>query len=490
MRFVTNKGRWLIGGTTIAVAAAVVFVLTGGMSRSGPGNSTESAAADSSGDHPAVLRTMPDGALPRKSGTATAAPAVSVTVAPVAVRPIQRTVNVVGSFAGYAEVTVMAEVSGRVVRIRHDVGDLVRPGDVLLEIDPSDYQLAVEETRRSLELEATRVGLPIPPEEDFNPEQILAKLGDFKVDTLPAVLRAREQEENAQRRAERAKQLRRQNAISDESYEQIDTDFEVATNNRVQAELDARAVLVGIKYRLVLLKIAEKKLQDTNVVVPRPTPQEGLPDDVVYAVAKRKVAEGEMLKDSPGASTATFDLVIDKSLKLVGTVPERYASEVKVGQDVRVRVDAYPDRVFEGKVWRLSPTVDRLSRTFEVEVLVPNPRRELMAGGFAEGEILIRVDPEALVVPLEAVVSYAGTTKVFVVRDGTARAVMVNPGVEGRGWIELVNPDPKEIARRSLVITSGQNQLADGTPVAVRQPETSGQRPAASGEKGGTESQR
>ena len=81
--------------------------------------------------------------------------AVAVTVAKVELQSIQRTVDVVGSFEGFEELTVTPKVDGRVIRINCDVGDIVRPGDVLLEIDPTDYQLAVEEVRK---IDRIRIG--------------------------------------------------------------------------------------------------------------------------------------------------------------------------------------------------------------------------------------------------------------------------------------------------------------------------------------------
>jgi RND family efflux transporter MFP subunit len=170
----------------------------------------------------------------------------------------------------------------------------------------------------------------------------------------------------------------------------------------------------------------------------------------------------------PGS--AVFELVLDHDLKMRPRVPERFLGEIRVEQSVEVRVDAYPDRAFAGRVSRLHPTVDPASRTFEIEVLVPNPERLLRAGGFAKAEILTRRDARALAIPIEALVTYAGVNKVFAVRDGRAVAVEVSPGVRGRGWLEVTGA----LEAGTPVVTSGQTRLADGTPVEVRKPEPRG----------------
>lgn len=410
----------------------------------------------------------PGAASARAAGTEEA---VLVSAAPVTVRKVQRAVGAVGSFFGYDEVTVMAEVSGRVIRVLHDIGDVVQPGDLLLEIDPTDYELAVAETRRAIESEATRIGLAehVPPDKDFEPDKVLALIDRvFNIDQLPAVVRAKETMDNARSRLERANKLYKQNSISEEDYTQRSTDYNVAQANLFQAKWDALAVVAGIKYRLVQLRIAQRKLALTHVCVPTPTARARIPADLKYAVVQRKVTEGEMVKDAPGSSTETFELVLDGVLKLRAAVPERFVGQIREGQAAEIRVDAYPERVFPGEVLRINPMIERASRTFEVEVYVDNARRELKAGGFAKVDLLTHVDPEAWTVPAEAVVAYAGTTKIFVVREGRAHAVPIATGVEGPGWVELVRAASPDLRRDDQVVTSGKERLAERVPVSLR----------------------
>ena len=463
----------------IGLAAVAIVATAGLLGRLGWG---VAAGGESAGGEKSSAAEPEAPAAPAK------ADAVQVTVERVVVRPIQRVIQVVGTFWGYDDVTVMAEVPGRVIQVFYDVGDVVRPGDVLLKINPIDYQLAVEETKRAMVADATRAGVPVPPEKEWNREKIRAILAAFDVGTVPLVRRAREQEENAQKRYKRAVPLREDKTITQETFEAVESEYKVARNMREQAELEVQAVIASIRHRLVLLEIAEKKLRDTDVLVPTPTRHAGMPDEIEYSVAQRKVSEGEMVKDSPGASTAVFELVMDKVLKLQGNVPERYSSRVKTGQKVEIRVDAYPERVFEGKISRVSPVVDRLSRTFPVEILVPNGKRELKPGGFAKAEVLTHVEEQAVTVPASAVVTFVGSTRVFVVRDGVARAVPVTPGVEGRDgsggrWVELVGVDPGTIGRDTLLVTGGQSQLSDGAAVTLRQAQPAAQQPEEGGKK-------
>jgi multidrug efflux pump subunit AcrA (membrane-fusion protein) len=117
--------------------------------------------------------------------------------------------------------------------------------------------------------------------------------------------------------------------------------------------------------------------------------------------------------------------------------------------------------------------VEETSRTFDVEVRVPNPKRQLKAGSFARAWILAPAMVDVPMVPEEAVVRFAGVTKVFIVKDEKALAVEVRTGerlpitTDGRtvNWVEVRGNLPPG----SQVVTSGHSQLADGTPVRIRE---------------------
>ncbi len=159
-------------------------------------------------------------------------------------------------------------------------------------------------------------------------------------------------------------------------------------------------------------------------------------------------------------------LVIDNPLRMWGTVPERFSPYVHTGQEVRLRVSSHPDRTFPGRLAWVNPSVDPVSRSFLVEVAVPNDERPLRPGGFAKASIVVREQAQRTVVPIEAVVRFAGVTKVFVVRDGQAVDVPVTTGIEGAGWTEVTG----KVEAGAQVIVSGQSQLADGMPVVARRP--------------------
>jgi membrane fusion protein, multidrug efflux system len=188
----------------------------------------------------------------------------------------------------------------------------------------------------------------------------------------------------------------------------------------------------------------------------------GMEKGVTYVVSQRAVSEGSFVR----TGTEVCKLVIDRVLKLRVLVPERYSNDIQRGQQVQVSTAAHP-QPFAGVVARINPTVDPANRTFQVEIEVPNPEGKLKPGSFAKAAILTRRDSEVATVPLEALTSFAGITKIFLVKDGHAQEVRVTLGVQNTEWVEIVQP---VLPRDARVVLSGQSALADGTPLAVRRP--------------------
>lgn len=378
---------------------------------------------------------------------------VAVTIEPIKRQKMQRSVAIVGSLYGRDEITIFPKVDGRILHFHADVGDRVKPGQLLVEQDPTDYRLNVAEVRRSLELELARLGLKEPPTRELN------------LDLLPALMKAAAQKTNAEFRRERLRRLG--NVVTQEERDSIERDSSIAQADYNQARLDASTTLASIRQKQALLETAEQKLKETQIVVPTTS------EATEYAVVRRDVSEGEMVYSAAGMSTALMKLVVDSPLKLRATVPERYRGEVQVGQEIEAVVESFPGEKFLGTVSRVNPAVDRISRTFQVEILLPNKDHRLVPGGFAKVTIQTRVDPTARTVPEESLVTFAGVTKVFIIENNQARSIPVKTGasleVSERGrlrmWIEVTGNFPAD----AQVVTSGQTQLADGTRVRIRE---------------------
>jgi RND family efflux transporter MFP subunit len=358
------------------------------------------------------------------------APPVPVTVAPVSEKTVRRTIPVTGTLYGFEDITLSPKVDGQVAAVLADVGDIVKPGDELLRLDVTDYDLTVRvETSGVLEREA----------------QVAS--------ARTLVDQAKATQENAEQDMERFK-----STGSQSEKDAARSRAKVAKANVQAAEAGVESAAAALEVKKRSLAIAQQRLRDATLRVPE------LPADSpgkAYRVADRMVSRGEMTRSFPG--TNAFRLVISDTLKLKVTVPEKHAPDVKVGQVVDVRVDSFGGTTFPGTVARISPTVDPQTRTFHVEVAVPNADGRLKAGGFVRAEVVVGTAP-AVVIPPAALVVFAGVSKVFVADGDKAVAVPVQVGDRGPDWLE-VSGDLKPGQR---VVTSGFIQLFDGAAVAPR----------------------
>ncbi len=144
-------------------------------------------------------------------------------------------------------------------------------------------------------------------------------------------------------------------------------------------------------------------------------------------------------------------------------VVERDLPKLKVGQEAQVKVDAYPDEVFEGVVEEVSPVVDLASRTALIKITIPNNDHRLKPGMFARINILIDEKKDVLVIARDALIRENSSYYVFVVEDNKAHKRKVEIGLQENNKFEVLNG----LAEAELVITMGNTRLKEGDLVEV-----------------------
>lgn len=424
------------------------------------------------------------GAAPEVQANAAPRP-VPIAATTIETRPVVRTISMVGSLKGWEEVTIGTKRAGRVLKVLHDMGDHVAPGEPLIELDPVDARLARQLAEAQYLGELVKLGITQEQADSFidrfggGEALVRGEAAQNIILSVPAVIQQRSARDKAQSDLNRQRQLSQRGVVSSQELQDAENDFRNAQAAFDQAIVTARSVIAAALAARVSMQQSEQALQDMTIRAPTTTtPPDGTTRTPSYAIAKRSVSEGQML----AVGEAVVEVVIEDPLRLWGSVPERYSPEVQVGQDVRVQVAAF-DQEFPGRVSRINPAVDPVSRTFQVEVAVPNAEGRLRPGGFAKASIIIQRDDNALVVPRGAIGRFAGVTKVFVLEGDTdktrVRSVPVVTGQEGDRWVEVRG----DLKPGSRVAESGLAQLADGTSVFVREEPAPAEEAAAPSEK-------
>lgn len=317
-------------------------------------------------------------------------------------------------------VNIFSRVDGYIAKLHVDKGDFVRANQLLVEIDHTDYQHAVNQAKANLAAAKARVA-----EQD-------------------AVVR------NAKLTFDRMHALIKDQFVSRQDLDNAAVNFDAA--RAAQESLQAQANQME-----VALAQAETNLAYSYIRAP-----------FAGYIAERNLDTGAYVS-SATASTSTMSRGIMSlhdidTVRVLIEVVERDIPLVKIGQKADLRAEAYPDQIFEGTVTRIVQALNRSTRTMTVEVDLPNRDRRLKGGMFARVEVMVGTHHQALQIPIDAVSRLEDTQYVYVVEEGKARRVAIEIGIRQGNHVEIT----KGLTGHEEVIVSGKDLVHDGTPVQTQ----------------------
>ncbi len=367
---------------------------------------------------------------------APANPPVGIDTAQAELRELARSVEAVGTLDPNEEVTVSNQVEAPVNKVLVDLGDAVRKGDILAELDTRELALAVSQQDAALKQELARLG---------------AADADASVDegSTSQVRQAEAAFEEARLRLERIKKLVEQGVMPKQQLDEQQARYDIASASLKSSRETVRNIRATIAARKAALELAQKKLADAKVVAP-----------INGFIKERWVVEGQFLKNNSPVAT----IVQNSPLKLRVEVPETAMAAIDSGRPVQFAVDAFPDRIFEGKVSRVSPSLNQQSRTLKLEAMVNNPEGMLKPGLFARVVIQTNRKDKALVVPAQALFTSAGLEKLFIVDGGKVSERIVRSGVRKGDDVEIV----EGLKEGESVATSNLGNLQQGREVSTK----------------------
>lgn len=353
---------------------------------------------------------------------------VAVEVAKVARGDVQVTSTLTGRLEAETEVPVPAKLSAQVVAVRVRVGEKVKAGQVLVELDKKDVSEQVRQAEANLKM--AEASLPPASGESA------------------AAASARVALENAEADLERIESLKEQGLASEQAWEQAKARVAGALA-QYQSVLDQeRAAKARYEQAEAALALARSQLENATITAP-----------VSGVVAAVPVQVGQTV--SPGVPVATIVSMDRVKIKL--NVPEKDVVHLKEGQEVKVRVASLKGKEFTGKLASLAPAADARTRSFLGEVTLENSGYELKPGMFAEVELATETRKGVVVVPQNAVLVEGDKHVVYVVRGNKAERREVKLGLSNDEVVEVIS-GLKE--GEDLVVT-GQDYLEDGAPVSV-----------------------
>jgi RND family efflux transporter MFP subunit len=348
---------------------------------------------------------------------------------------VRRAVDVVGTLAAVDQVTISSEADGKVSRILADLGDRVKAGQVIIQLDHEKQQYTFDQQQAALARALAQYGAPDP---QHLPE----------IEKTPDVQRARADLVQATQGFDRASALFKRTLISEQVLDDARTALESKRASYDSALQNARNLRASIQASEATMKLAGRQLRDTEIRAPF----DGF-------VEKRLVNLGELVKTQmPVMAVVRLD-----PLKVIAEIPEKMAPWIGAGQAVDLRVDAYQDRKFIGKVSRISPGVNSATRAFPFEALVPNTDTALKPGTFARVHIESGKIDDVLTLPYAALQYRYGVNRVFVVNGDKLALRELAVGERLGDRIEVVSG----VKAGERVAVTDVDTLVDGALVTV-----------------------
>jgi len=361
-------------------------------------------------------------------------PPPSVAAARVGVDDVVRDLTLTAEFRPYQEVDVMAKVAGYVKAIKVDIGDEVKQGQLLAELEipeMGDDQTRAQSIVSRSQAEVAR------SKEELRRAESSHEIAHLSYTRLADVGKQRPG-------------LVAQQEIDDAHGKDLVAEAQVSAS---QANLTATEQQVQISASE--LQKVKTLIEYTRVTAP------------FDGVVTRRYADlGSMIQAGTSSSTQVMPVVKlsqNSLLRLILPVPESAVPEIHAGQEVSVRVPSL-NRSFRGKVARLSERVASTTRTMDTEVDVPNPGNILVPGMYAEVKLTLSQQQGALTVPITAVdtAGEEGVGKVYVVTpDNRIEIRQIQLGLQTATSYQARSG----LSNGEIVVTSGRASLKAGTLV-------------------------
>ena len=357
--------------------------------------------------------------------------------------------KVTGVVEANETVRVTSEIMGQAKEVKVKDGEEVNKGDILIVLGDEQIKIQVAQAQATLDsVQASydKIKSGARPQEIKQAES--------------AVLQAKINRDSAEENYLRMKKLFTEKAISEQQYEQAKNQYEIADVQYQSAqesyelviegaaEEDIKSVEAQVRQTKAALDMAKYQLKNTQVTAP-----------ISGKVTSIAVSSGEMV--SPSVPLLSI-IDVNRIFVKVG-ISEKDISKIKEGQTVDLKIDAFPEEKFLGEVVSKGVAVDQISKTLEVKIEILKPEVNIPVGVFARGDILVKTNQDALIIPSSALTRKKDGIYIYVIEEGIARQKEVVLGIIQDERVEIL----EGLSEEEEIVVLGNQELEDGLKVDV-----------------------
>ena len=389
---------------------------------------------------------------------------ISVKVVAADKHEMQTTLDIAGVLVPVQTANIASKTGGQVKSINADVGNSVNAGDTVVTLETKEVNAQLQQAEAAVssvddQAAQAKINLDAAQKACDSTKQLLVDQAAQAKINLDA----------AQSALDRTKKLVDSGAVNQSQLDDIQSKYDLAKKQYDMAQVDtgsaAQSQLIGAQSKYDLAKkqyqIATSSAKDqANAAVNTVKVQLDNADvksPISGIVVNRNINAGEIA--SPGVALLT---VADTStLKLKGTVPQEAVTQLQPGQNIKVTIDVYPNREFDGQIDQVGPMAVSTGEYFPIEISIKNPG-DIKAGLSAHASINMTAN-EGVIVPASAVVQNNGQSYVFVMKGNIVVKRTVTLGLKNDKEIQII----KGLDAGEKVASTSVNNLTDGMPVNV-----------------------
>ncbi|MCC6589617.1 MAG: efflux RND transporter periplasmic adaptor subunit [Bryobacterales bacterium] len=363
-------------------------------------------------------------------------PALRVNVERVAVSNIPEVIVATGELFAEELATVSAKVPGRVTKLYVDLGSQVTQGQVIAELEKDDYDVRVKQAEALVAQTRARLGILDKNTDEVNPEETAT------VRQAAAALK------EARFIFQTTERLTKEGVVSRIDFEKAQVRAQGAEAGYQAAIEEIMQLRAQLAERRAQLALARQQLGDSVIRAP-----------FSGAVTRRQASQGEYL----AVNSPVILLVRQHPIRIRLEIPERQALKVRVGQQIDVKLEG-TDKTRTGRVARLSPAFEATNRSLLIEGEIPNQDGALRPGSFVEGTVTVNPNAMGVSVPFNALLTFAGTERVFLANKGVLEEKVVKTGRRlANDRVEVVDG----VANGDVVVLNSTDRMVRGQRVSV-----------------------
>lgn len=378
---------------------------------------------------------------------------VPVFASEVALGTVSNIIKTSGEIHPIYGVNLNPEASGKITDLYVDVGSAVKKGEKLAQIDNKIQKAQFQEADSVVTVAKSAIKL----------QEVLIETSESRLVAAKASLDAAESAlKNLSLTKARLEKLFQEGAVSRQSLDDVVAQFDAAGARFTGAESDMKLAADSIKTGRMTLEMRKAEL--IRAEANRNSAKVLLDNTVVIAPFDGVITARHA---DPGAMASVgqpiFRIEQDDPVKIICSLAEKDLSMIR-NKDINIiiNVDSH-NKAFEGAIRQIYPTVDPVSRTGKVEVLVPNKDKMLMSGMFASINFVVETHENVPVVSRDSLLKYDGKFYVYVIEDGKAVRRQVGTGITQDTTVEIL----AGLKSGETIISKGIEFIREGSRVSV-----------------------